>query len=189
MRSYNELCFKAKNGDETSTEEILKRFNPLLISLAKRFPYDDFNDMLQDGREVLLRAIKEFDVNKGKEFIGFANMRLNYFFIGRYRKRNLNLSLNVKAGDDDEDEIIDLIESRNLSPEDEFFQNNLDEKLKNAFKKLTEKQKNIIELYFFENRSMADIAREMGIGYQSIVKLKNRGIDRLRFEIKNDIII
>lgn len=188
MISYNELCFKAKSGDEKSTVEILDKFNPLLISLAKRFPYDDFNDMIQDGREVLILAIKEFDEKKGKEFIGYANMQLRFFFMGMHKKKKSNLSLNSKAGDE-ENEIIDLIESDGLSPEEEFFKCLSIKNLKDALNSLTEKQKRIISLYFFRGKSLVEIAKEIGIGYQSVVKLKNRAVDRLRSELKNDIIM
>lgn len=188
MISYNELCFKAKNGDENSTVEILNKFNPLLISLAKKFPYDDFNDMLQDGREVLILAIKEFDEKKGREFIAYASMQLKFHFLGMYRKRKPSLSLNAKANDDD-DEIIDLLESDGLSPEEEFFKCVSIKNLKDALNSLTEKQKRIISLYFFRGKSLVEIANEIGIGYQSAVKLKNRAIERLRFVIKNDIIM
>ncbi|WP_434578657.1 sigma-70 family RNA polymerase sigma factor [Thermoanaerobacterium thermosaccharolyticum] len=188
MISYNELCFKAKSGDEKSTVEILDKFNPLLISLAKKFPYDDFNDMLQDGREVLILAIKEFDEKKGREFIAYASMQLKFHFLGMYRKRKPSLSLNAKANDDD-DEIIDLLESDGLSPEEEFFKGISMKDLKDALNSLTEKQKNIILLYFFRGKSLVEIANEIGIGYQSAVKLKNRAIERLRFAIKNDIIM
>jgi RNA polymerase sporulation-specific sigma factor len=61
--------------------------------------------------------------------------------------------------------------------------------LKDALNSLTEKQKNIILLYFFNRKSLVEIAKEVGIGYQSAVKLKNRAIERLRFVIKNDIIM
>lgn len=188
MISYNELCFKAKSGDEKSTVEILDRFNPLLVSLAKKYPYDDFDDMIQDGREILILAIKEFDPKKGKEFIGYANMRLKFHFMGMHRKKKPDLSLNCKACED-ENEIIDLIESGGLSPEEEFFQCLSTRKLKEALSSLTEKQKKIILLYFFKEKSLVEVAKEIGTGYQSAVKLKNRAVERLRSKLKSDIIM
>ncbi|ETO39501.1 MULTISPECIES: sigma factor-like helix-turn-helix DNA-binding protein [Thermoanaerobacterium] len=55
--------------------------------------------------------------------------------------------------------------------------------------RLTAKQKNIIMLYFFERKTLVEISKELGVGYQSVVKLKDRALDRLRFLIKNDIIM
>ncbi|MEG6567514.1 sigma-70 family RNA polymerase sigma factor [Thermoanaerobacterium saccharolyticum] len=188
MISYNELCFKAKNGDEDSTYEILKKFNPLLIKLAKKFPYDNFDDMLQDGREVLINAIYQFDEKKGKEFIAYASIQLKFYFLNAYRKKKTFLSLNAKA-DEEEDEIIDLIESNELTPEEKFFDDITLKNLKVALNGLTAKQKNIVLLYFFERKTLVEISKELGVGYQSVVKLKDRALDRLRFLIKNDIIM
>ncbi|ETO39502.1 MULTISPECIES: helix-turn-helix domain-containing protein [Thermoanaerobacterium] len=129
MISYNELCFKAKSGDKDSVYEILKKFNPLLIKLAKKFPYDSFDDMIQDGREVLITAIHQFDEKKGKEFIAYGSMQLKFYFLNVYRKKKPFLSLNAKA-DDDEDEIIDLIESDGLTPEEKFFDDIMKKDLK-----------------------------------------------------------
>ncbi|ORX23742.1 flagellar biosynthesis protein FliA [Thermoanaerobacterium sp. PSU-2] len=188
MISYNELCFKAKSGDKDSVYEILKKFHPLLIKLAKKFPYDSFDDMLQDGREVLIAAIYQFDEKKGKEFIAYGSMQLKFYFLNAYRKKKSFLSLNAKA-DDDEDEIIDLMVADELTPEEKFFNDIMRNDLKEALNRLTAKQKNIIMLYFFERKTLVEISKELGVGYQSVVKLKDRALDRLRFLIKNDIIM
>ncbi|MDI6603745.1 MAG: sigma-70 family RNA polymerase sigma factor [Thermoanaerobacteraceae bacterium] len=180
MIGFNELCFNAKKGDKESVEEIIKRFNPLLISLANKFPYDDFNDMLQDGRVRIMECIKEFDPKKGKDFLGYLNVQLRFFYRNKARCRINALSLNEKSTDDCDTEIIDLIKNEGLSIEETIINNILKSELKIAFGKLTEKQKKIILLHYFERISMADIAKEMGLHYQSIVKLKNRAIKKLR---------
>lgn len=184
MVDFNELCFSAKKGDEKSSEEIIKRLNPLIISLANKFPYDDFDDMIQDGRVRVMECINEFDRDKGKEFLGYVNMQLRFFYRNRAKLRNYALSLNEKASDDDEEaEIIDFIKDERLLPEEILIKNMELKELKKAYEKLTDKQKKIIALHYFGGMSMAYIARDMGMHYQSVVKLKNRALKKLKSHV------
>lgn len=189
MVDFNELCFNAKKGDEKSSEEIIKRLNPLIISLANKFPYDDFDDMIQDGRVRIMECINEFDRDKGKEFLGYVNMQLRFFYRNKAKLRNFSLSLNEKASDDDEEaEIIDFIKDEGISPEEILIKKMESKELKKAYEKLTEKQKKIIILHYFEDKSMADVSRDMGMHYQSVVKLKNRALKKLKSYIATEFV-
>lgn len=186
MVSNNELCFNAQKGDENSVEILINKFNPLLISFMHKYQYDSYDDMMQDGREVIIRSIYEFDITKGKDFTGYVNMVLRHSFLEKIRKRHFDISLNTRCNNDDSDgdEIIDMIAGNELTPEDAFLKNMIYNNIKEAIDKLTEKQRKIIKMYFYDDISMADISRKIGVNYQGVVKLKNRAIKKLKSEIK-----
>lgn len=61
-------------------------------------------------------------------------------------------------------------------------------KLENALKTLTEKQKKVIILYYYENKKLKEIARQMDMNENAVKQLKLRAISKLKeyLEGKNE---
>ena len=71
--AIKELITKANNGDELAYDELLKIFDPLVASIAKRYSnVGVYDDMLQVGRMGLVYAIKRFDEARGTKFSSYA---------------------------------------------------------------------------------------------------------------------
>lgn len=62
------------------------------------------------------------------------------------------------------------------------------EKLKIAIEKLTEKQKKVIIQYYYENKKLKEIAKEMNTSESAVGRLKNKAIGNLRdcLEVENE---
>ncbi len=58
-----ELLLKAQQGDEMALKEILNRFLPAVKKYSRRMGYEQ-NDAVQDLREVLIKAIKNYKISK-----------------------------------------------------------------------------------------------------------------------------
>lgn len=62
------------------------------------------------------------------------------------------------------------------------------EELTKAIKKLTEKQKKVIIQYYYKNKKLKEIAKEMNISESAVDKLKSKAIEKLKdyLEVENE---
>ncbi|HAT64549.1 MAG TPA: hypothetical protein DCS66_08090 [Flavobacteriaceae bacterium] len=64
-----ELHNKMRDGDSDATNTIVSSCLPLVISIAKKFRYNnkhvDIEDMIQEGNIALIKAVENWDVQKG----------------------------------------------------------------------------------------------------------------------------
>lgn len=94
--------------------------------------------------------------------------------IDYYRTRKVDLELkdniDMEVEDDDEDGLI--CNSDNL------------EKLASALKELSEKEKNVIVLHYYDNISLSDACKQMGISYAYIKILHRTAISKLKKSFK-----
>lgn len=63
-------------------EQIINQFMPLIISNIKlyaNYPHL-YEDLIEDGKEEILRALKEFDEEDGAKLPWFLKVRLRTFF-------------------------------------------------------------------------------------------------------------
>lgn len=69
-----ELLSAAKGGDAAAQNQIILQMNPLLIRLSSRYFIigGDKEDLLQEARIGLHKAIRSFEPAKGTEFISYA---------------------------------------------------------------------------------------------------------------------
>lgn len=69
-----ELLTAAKNGDYSAQNQIILMLNALLIRLSSRYFIigGDKEDLLQEARIGLHKAIKSYDPNKNTDFIAYA---------------------------------------------------------------------------------------------------------------------
>lgn len=69
-----ELVRRAASGDVAAREEVIERFLPLILALARRYRVDglDLADLVQEGCVGLLRALARFDPDVGAPFGAYA---------------------------------------------------------------------------------------------------------------------
>jgi RNA polymerase sigma factor (sigma-70 family) len=74
------LVRAAKSGDPRAREEMIERFMPLVVSLARSFRVEglDFADVVQEGYVGLLRALERFDPDRGVPFAAYAIPWIRY---------------------------------------------------------------------------------------------------------------
>jgi RNA polymerase sigma-B factor len=63
-----------RRGDESAREELVRRFMPLVRSLARRYSYtsEPLDDLVQVGSVGLLQALERYDPRVGSSFRAFA---------------------------------------------------------------------------------------------------------------------
>ena len=181
----NELLAKAKLGDKKSKQKILELLYPLIISSIRRYynKSNEYEDLIQGGREVILYCINNFDETKGVHFLGYIKTRLRYFYLNKHNEK-LTISLNAKVGEDNEEEIVDLLKSDIENPLEWLLR--LEEKmiLQDALSTLTTRQGEIIIDFYFENLTLDEISKKLDISYRTVVNTKTAALNKLRKQLR-----
>lgn len=93
-----EIITKIKNGDMKARNEFLEQNLRLVVSIAKKYQGRNIPliDLIQEGNIGLMKALDEFDINKGCKFSTYATNWITAF-IRRYiadKSRNIRLPVN-----------------------------------------------------------------------------------------------
>lgn len=70
----NQLAMRAKAGDKTARDKIVRANLRFVINVAKKYQNRglELTDLISEGNIGLLNAIEKFDVNRGYHFISYA---------------------------------------------------------------------------------------------------------------------
>ena len=180
-KDLNELTIKAKEGDVRSTDLLMKELYPLIVSSIKRYYYkfEEFDDLLQEGRLVVLECLQSYDPRKGTHFLGYVKHMLKFYYLDKH-KGKVHFSLNEKIGDEEDDELIDLLESQEEDPLDIFLKHEENQTLYIALDELTRRQRDIIVDFYCEGLSINKVAEKYGISYRTVVNTKTLALSKLK---------
>lgn len=181
---WNKLVEEARKGNKEAMEEIIIKLQPLIISSIKKYYNNgkEYDELIQDGNLMILESLKDYNPNIGVHFLGYIKLNLKYLYLNKH-KRKIHLSLNEPIGDG-ELEIMDLLISDEKNPLDILLEDEMNLKLKEALEKLTERQREIVILYYVNNMSIDDIKNKLGISYRTVVNIKTKALGNLRKWIK-----
>lgn len=92
-----EVLHDAKNSNENSINLIIKRYEPLIISVAKGFNHPNLNldEAIQEGRLAVLNAIRLFNPNKNITFATYARRAIKNRIINYITKAQKNSALQL----------------------------------------------------------------------------------------------
>lgn len=175
-----QLLEMSKDGNMEAKEKLLYKLRPLILASIKRYynKPNEYEDLIQEGYEIILEAIEEYEPNKGAHFLGYTKLQLKYHYLNKHREKQV-YSLNEPIGDG-EIEVLDTIEGEELNPLDSAIGKENQEMLKNQLNSLSKRQRQIIIEYYINNLSIGEIADKLGISYRSVVNTKTNGINKLR---------
>ncbi len=179
-KDIERLLMLSRNGDEKSKETLLFRLNPLIISSIKRYynRIDQYDDLIQEGYEIVLLCIDNYDENRGVHFLGYVKLKLKYHYLDKHKEKQC-ISLNQTVKDDDT-EIIDLIEGKDKYPIDIVIEREDSRLLIESFNALSLRQKEVLVEYYINKLSIGEIADKLGISYRTVVNTKTNGINKLK---------
>ena len=83
----NELIYLIRNGDEDALNIMITKYEPLIKSKIRKFNFDVsfYDDYLQEGRLVLVKAIERYNTESPKTFNRYFDLILQNRFISLYR--------------------------------------------------------------------------------------------------------
>lgn len=95
------------------------------------------------------------------------------------------LSLDETVGDDEEASLIDFIKSSGLSPEDEVLKTNLTERMAEEIDKLSEKERQVVSLYYYEELTMKEVAEVLSITESRVSQIHTSAMQKLKRRLKD----
>lgn len=179
MEDIERLYEQSIKEDENAKYELVERFYPLIISSIKRYynSYSEFEDLVQDGKVIVLECIRDFDKGMNVYFSGFVKTRLKFFYLNKLNSKKEILSLNQKNEEDIE--LIDLLESE-ANLEEEVINRDFSNRMQELLKNLSFREREIIIEFYYLGLDINEISKVHNIRYRTVLELKRRAHKKLR---------
>jgi len=183
MDEIKRLYEESIKGDDESKFELVERFYPLIISSIKKYynNYSEYEDLVEDGKLIVLECIEDFDISKNVHFSGFVKTRLRFFYLNKLNSKRDIISLNQRNEEDTE--MIDLLASEeNL--EEYVINKDFSKQMQELFKDLSLKEKEIVIEFYYMGLTINEISNLHNISYRTVLELKRRAHKKLREQME-----
>ncbi len=157
--------------------------------------FDD-RDYFQFGIEGLNEAVDRFDPEYGTKFETYAIQRIRGKIIDELRKAQIkprvlvrddpnqvqysNVSINQPVSSEDGSMLYEILPANSETPEEVTEKDEAKELLVEAIKNLTERDRMVITLYYFEHLSYKEIAELLDISVSRISQIHSKIIENLK---------
>ena len=160
-------------------EETIKEFNKIQYSKKVKSwnnKYDD-DELLEFCYLGLMKAYNYYDINsKNNIFISYAQKVIYTLIATDYQKRNRQkrggncdiCSIYSKSKDNDNVTVEDTLRDESISTENRILRNDLISKINKSLTTLSDDNKNIVNLYFINGLSYAEIGNIYGLTRQAV---------------------
>lgn len=184
-----ELVELSKKGDKKAREKLVEKTLNKIGSIIKKYniyPYSN-DDMINEAYKVIFENIDYYDHGVGN-FLPFMELCINRHFSNLLRK-----SLNGKLKDGVKTLIIDEKLENVLFYEMDYFEGkvSIEEKvslLNLAFETiLTKEEKEIIWYKYFLKKTLKEYAKNKGVSYGKVKKVKKQALIKLRKYIEKKL--
>jgi len=171
---------RIQEGDQVALGALLERYARLVLSIGLRILRDpgEAQDLVQ---EVFLQVYQKrlmFDPKRGTVRLWLTRITYHRAF-----DRREYLNLHRSYDDRNLDDFADVIQaSTNLEYEARLRQ--CESVLREAFRQLSEKQQQTLELYFFEGHTLREISLLLNESLANVCHYYYRGLERLRKSIE-----
>lgn len=191
--------FKQKPSQELK-KQIIMNYTNLVHYVIHHSKFASMNifddrDYFQFGIEGLDEAIDRFDPDYGTKFETYAIQRIRGKIIDEIRKVQIkprvdnngepvyqysNVSLNQSINQEDGSMLYEMLPANVETPEYETEQKEIKDLLIDAIKKLNERDRMVITLYYYEYLSYKEIADVLNISVSRVSQIHNRVINQLK---------
>lgn len=176
------LLLKAKEGDKTAMEEIIKRYTPFVIKTARSIYVkgQEVEDLIQIGQASIIKAVNMYDTERENAFTTyvFNTIRRTLYLIIRSSVKDAKCC-SLQSLNSEGCELIDILAGEENIEED-MVEKEEKAMLARALKKLNEQEKEIIYWFYFEKRSLRDYASLKRICYRSAIDRKKKALMKLK---------
>lgn len=156
-----------------NSKQIIDSYMPLLVSMARKFPSFDYDEEIDETRMILVECIPIYDESKGT-FGNFLKNQIRYHYLDRAKKQNPQ---SLDDFDQDGNPIVDTI------PDDFNFEDTILENYKDlylAISKLSEKDREIIRLKYWEELTNKEIGEILHISPKTVSNRHSLSLKKLK---------
>lgn len=177
-----DIVIKARENEEKRLM-LVRAFEPIIKKCIKIYVKNPeyFNDAMQEGYLTILSCIKNYDINSRFPFPAYVKRAVIYSIRDFSKKIKEDRSLDEESTEEGVS-LYDFLKSQD-DTEEECIKRGDIKRLAIALKALTEKQLEIIDEFYFKNKSMREICKNRRCHYMAVVGIKDRAIKRLREEM------
>lgn len=176
------LVLKAKAGNTNALKEIMQRFHYFILKESSKYkiPSYDYQDIVQHGYLTIIKCINMYKKNNDS-FNGYVinAIKNNYNALLRGNIKNYKEIPN--------DTLLDLERpGYEFTIEEQIIAYEEAEKLHKAINNLDTLEKIIIQEFYFNDKSIADISTELNISTTKLYRLKKTILNKLYNILKKD---
>ncbi len=168
-------------GNLESRGKIIEHYQPLVFKEAMRYRHlcEDAMDLVQEGMVGLIEAAERFDPGREVSFSLFSIHRIRGRILDFLRKEGKKDSLITGSFDEDISwwETMPMEES---SLEKRVEDTILYDIINEALGRLPQKEQLVMEQFYYADRPIKSIAKELDISESYISRLQRQGVKRLR---------
>ncbi|MCI5675273.1 MAG: sigma-70 family RNA polymerase sigma factor [Ezakiella sp.] len=155
---------------EEEITKIINDYRPLVITSIKaycNYPHL-FEDLISEGNIEMIEALNDYDDELGVPLGGYLKARLRGYYQNKAKSEKLRTNYGFPEGYEKASE---------ESFEEEIINRELVEEIISI---LSFDERRVIELYYFNEKKVADIANEMQISTSKVYAIKRAAIAKMR---------
>lgn len=174
-KTLNELLTRIRQGDTDSISSLYEIMSPTVRYIALRYlkNENDADDLVQDFWLEIKKYADGFLINKNA--FGYLCKVMNRLALNKLKKLNMQIQNNI--------EFVDYLKIENYQTDDTMEIVGLRNDINHAMLKLTQLQQIIIQETYFEDKTIRQIAKDLGISKTQVGRLKNDAIEILKNEL------
>ena len=177
-----ELWIREAEGSEAAHQKLMGSYQPLVFKTAMQFhmPEEIVLELIQEGMVGLLEAAESYDHTKGVAFSLYAFHRIRGrmcdFLDREFSRDELSLDRENAEGWC----LAEVLPSSQLLPEEVAERHAVSDRVSWAVNRLPQKEKQVLQGIFLENRTPSDLAAAIHVTPHHIYRLEKQGVRRLR---------
>ena len=179
----------AANKRPETREQLILEYAPLVKAVAGRLSmylgYNvDYEDLVSYGIFGLIDAIDKFDCLKEVKFETYASLRIRGAILDRQSQMKITglISLNeyMDQGSDVSQDYSRHMTARFDGPEESVEKEELTKVLGEALELLTEKEKKVVTLYYYEDLTLKEISNILEVSESRVSQLHTRALQKMK---------
>jgi len=176
------LWTREAEGSETAHQQLISAYQPLVFKTAVQFHMSEeiTLELIQEGTVGLLEASENYDYTKGVAFSLYAihriRGRMRDFLNREFSRFELSLDRETAEGL----RLAEFLPDSQLLPEEVAERHAVSDRVSWAVNRLPQKEKQVLQGIFLENRTPSDLAAAIHVTPHHIYRLEKQGVRRIR---------
>ena len=176
------LWERAAAGDMEAHKRLMTAYQPLVFKIATSFKLGEAEtlELIQEGMVGLLEAAENYDYKRQVAFSLFASHRIRGSMIDFLRQSSAKGLLYLDSELAQGYTLSDALPSAAASPTELAEQKLLCEKVEQAMQRLPEKEQQVLQEMYFEDRPAQAVAEAIDVSLGHVYRLQKQGVRRIR---------
>lgn len=176
------LWERAAAGDMEAHKRLMTAYQPLVFKIATSFKLGETEtlELIQEGMVGLLEAAENYDYKRQVAFSLFASHRIRGSMIDFLRQSSAKGLLYLDSELSQGYTLSDALPSAAASPTELAEQRLLCEKVEQAMHRLPEKEQQVLQEMYLEDRPAQAVAEAIDVSLGHVYRLQKQGVRRIR---------